>query len=96
MFFYYEMAEVTLMPLIFFTIFYFFSNAGELNPGLCTCWADILPLSYFLSPKYYYYFFTLAVLGLKSGLYACKAALYCLSQIIISNLSGLGQKPLLF
>jgi hypothetical protein len=56
--------EVTLMPLIFFTIFYFiflffFSNAGELNPGLCTCWADILPLSYFHSPKYYYYYFLL-------------------------------------
>jgi hypothetical protein len=26
-----------------------------LNPGLCTCWADILPLSYFHSPKYYYF-----------------------------------------
>jgi hypothetical protein len=37
----------------------FFSNAGELNPGLCTCWADILPLSYFHSPKYYYYYFLL-------------------------------------
>jgi hypothetical protein len=93
------MAEVTLMPLIFITIFHFFSNAGELNPGLCTCWAYILPLSYFLRPKYYYYyyfFFTLAVLGLNSGLYACKAALYCLSHVIISNLSGLGQNPLLF
>jgi hypothetical protein len=58
MFFHYEMAEVTLMPLIFFTFIYlfiYFSNAGELNPGLCTCWADILPLSYFLSPKYYYF-----------------------------------------
>jgi hypothetical protein len=60
MFFHYEMAEVTLMPLIFFTILkIFFSNAGELNPGLCTCWADILPLSYFFSPKYYYYYFLL-------------------------------------
>jgi hypothetical protein len=62
MFFHYQMAEVTLMPLIFFTIF----------------------------------FFTLAVLGLNSGLYACKVALYCLSHVIISNLSGLGQNPLLF
>jgi hypothetical protein len=53
------MAEVTLMPLIFFTIFYFFTNTGELNPGLCTCWADILPLSYFLNPKYYFFFFLL-------------------------------------
>jgi hypothetical protein len=50
------MAEVTLMPLIFFTIFYFFSNAEELNPELCTGWADILPSSYFLSPKYCYYY----------------------------------------
>jgi hypothetical protein len=34
MFFYYEMGEVTLMPLIFFTIFkIFFSNAEELNQG---------------------------------------------------------------
>jgi hypothetical protein len=91
------MAEVMLMPFIFFTIFYFylfiFSNAGELNPGLCTCWADILPLSYFLSPNIIV--FTLAVLGLNSGLYAYKAALYCLSHIIISNLSGLDQNPLL-
>jgi hypothetical protein len=55
--FHYEMAEVTLMPLIFITIFHFFSNAGELNPGLCTCWAYILPLSYFLRPKYYYYYY---------------------------------------
>jgi hypothetical protein len=30
---------------------FLFSNAGEMNPGLCACWADILPLSYFLSPK---------------------------------------------
>jgi hypothetical protein len=95
------MTEVKLMPLIFFTILFtylFFSNTGELNPGLCTCWADILVLSYFLNPKYYYYyyFFTLAVLGLNSGLYACKAALFCLSHVIISNLSGLGQNPLLF
>jgi hypothetical protein len=81
---------------LLYHFFIFFSNVGELNPGLCTCWADILPLSYFLSPKYYYYFFfTLAVLGLNSGLSACKAALYCLSHIIISNLSGLGQNPLL-
>jgi hypothetical protein len=27
-----------------------------LNPGLCTCWADILPLSYFLSPQYFFFF----------------------------------------
>jgi hypothetical protein len=40
--------------------------------------------------------FTLAVLGLNSGLYAYKAALYCLSHLIISDLSGLGQNPLVF
>jgi hypothetical protein len=88
-------AEVTLMPLIFFT-FFFFSNAGELNPGLCICWADILPLGTSSAPNIYIFFFTLAVLGLKSGLYACKAALYYLSHKIISNLSGLDLNPLLF
>jgi hypothetical protein len=40
------------MPFILLTIIFWFSNAGELNPGPCICWADILPLSYFLSPKY--------------------------------------------
>jgi hypothetical protein len=50
------MAEVT----IFYFIFYFFLvMLGNWTQGLCTCWADILPLSYFLSPKYYYYFFLL-------------------------------------
>jgi hypothetical protein len=62
------------------TIFFFwFSNVGELNPGLCICWADIFSLSYFLSPKYL--FLSLAVLDLNSGLYVCKVALYCLSHI---------------
>jgi hypothetical protein len=77
--------------------FFFFSNAGELNPGLCTCWADILPFELLPQPQILLLLFlTLTVLGLNSGLYACKAALYCLSYIIISNLSGLGQNPLLF
>jgi hypothetical protein len=43
--------------LYHFLFLIFFSNAGELNPGLCTCWADILPLSHFNSPKYYYFFY---------------------------------------
>jgi hypothetical protein len=78
------MAEVALTSfilfiIIIFFIFILFSNVGELNPGLCTCWADIFPLSYFFSPKY---FLSLAVLDLNSGLYACKVALCCLSYII--------------
>jgi hypothetical protein len=39
--------------------FFWFSNVGELNPGLCTCWADIFSLSNFLSPKYLFFFFWL-------------------------------------
>jgi hypothetical protein len=65
----------------YFSYFFFwFTNAGELNPRLCTCWADILPLSCFLSPQFFLF---LAVLDLNSGLYACKVALYCLSHIAI-------------
>jgi hypothetical protein len=51
----------TYLPYYFF----WFSNAGELNPaGPCTCWADTLPLSYVLIPKYFF-LFPLAVLGLE-------------------------------
>jgi hypothetical protein len=55
------------MPLIFLTIYLFlFSNAGELNTGPCTCWADTLSLSYVLISKYIYFFlFPLAALGLE-------------------------------
>jgi hypothetical protein len=35
---------------------FWFSNVEELNPGLCTCWADIFSLSYFLSPKFFFVF----------------------------------------
>jgi hypothetical protein len=44
--------------------FFWFSNAGKLNPGPCTCWADTLPLSDILIPKYFF-LFPLAVLGLE-------------------------------
>jgi hypothetical protein len=37
--------------------FFWFSNVGKLNPGLCTCWADILPLSYIFTPIYIYFSF---------------------------------------
>jgi hypothetical protein len=52
--------------------FFWFSNVGELNPGLCTCWADIFSLSNFLSPKYLFFFFgctgfELRALCLRSG-----------------------------
>jgi hypothetical protein len=51
--------------------FFWFSNLGELNPGFCTCWADIFLLSYFLSPKYFFVFgyagFELRALCLQSG-----------------------------
>jgi hypothetical protein len=45
------------------------------------------PIELLPQPQILLLFFTLAVLGLNSGHYACKAALYCLSHIIISNLS---------
>jgi hypothetical protein len=51
----------TFFPYLFKNLF---SNAGELNPGLCTCWADSLPLSYDVIPKYFFPL-PLAVLGLE-------------------------------
>jgi hypothetical protein len=58
----------TIYPLYYF---FWFSNVGELNPGLCTCWADIFPLSYFFSSKNFFVFgcagFELRALCLQSG-----------------------------
>jgi hypothetical protein len=66
------MAEVVLMTLIFLLLFFLkFSNVGELNPGLCICWAGFFLLNYFFSPKYFFVFgcvgFELRGLCLQSG-----------------------------
>jgi hypothetical protein len=72
--------DINATYLSYHFFFFWFSNAGELNPGSCTCWAGTLPLSYVLSSNIFFSFLWL-YWGLNLGLYACKTALYCLSHI---------------
>jgi hypothetical protein len=90
------MAEVTIMPLIFFTIFYFFLVMLGIEPRPLHMLGRHSPIELLPQPQILLLVFILALLGLNSGLSACKVALYCLSHIIISNWRGLGQNPLLF